>query len=138
MRFNLSHSLQCRELEYSLKANLYLKLLKASNRKVVRLTGLGVGIASGLLTIASRIGLIFENFIKGIANLAGAPFSKRCSVRKGFEQLFANVPGHLIAIPYTLICASLELISKTFSLAFRPEKYCADKYSKFADREEFI
>lgn len=138
MRFNLNRSLQCRELEYSLKANLYLKLLQASNRKVIRLTGLGVGITSGLLTVASRVGLIFENFIKGIANLAGAPFSKRCSARKGFEQLFANVPGHLLAIPYTLFCASLELLSKTLSIAIQPEKYCADKYSKFTDREEFV
>lgn len=137
MRINLNQSLHCRELEYSLKANLYKKLLKASNHPAIRLTGPGVGIASGFLTIATRIGLIFENFIKGIANLAGAPFTKRCSAKKGFVQLFAHAPGHLIAIPYTIFSASLEILSKTINMAIHPEKYCADKYSQFADREQF-
>lgn len=137
MRFHLNQSLQCREIEYSIKARLYSRLLHVSRYKVIRLTGPGVGIVSSFLTIASRIGLIMENMIKGIANIAGVPFSKKCSVKKGCQQLFANTPGHIVAIPYTFVFAILELGSKTISMAINPEKYCAEKHSKFTDKEDF-
>lgn len=137
MRFNLDQSLQSRELEYSIKAQIYSKLLKISRYKAVRLTGPGLGIASSFLTVCSRMGLIFENIVKGLVNLAGAPVSRKCSFRRGCKQLLVNAPRHIIAIPYTFICATIEIFSKTISMAIHPIKYCAEKRIKFIDKEDF-
>lgn len=138
MRLNLNQSLQTREVEYAIKAELYKNLIGVSHHEPIRLTGFAIGIASGALTIASRVGLIFENFIKGLINIAGSPFSIQFSAKRGFKQLLVHVPGHLVSIPYTLFCACVEIPSKTWSMAKDPERYCAEKYSKYADKEDFI
>lgn len=131
MGFNIKSVNQAEILEHTIKAAMYQKLHETSKKaEWIRLTGVGVGIVSGFLTIAKRIALIFENAIKGLANIFGACCFKQCSFKKGLQQLFYEVPRHIIILPFSIFSAALGLVGKPLKICISPEQYLLNRFNK--------
>ncbi len=124
MKFDLSVNNQAKLLEDEFKMKMYKGLHEAASQKKgwVRLTGLPVGIVSGLSTIATRIALIFENLIKGFGNIFGAPFSDKCSFKKGLNNLFVQVPKNIIMLPFSAIAAAISPADKMLGMLLNPQQ----------------
>lgn len=129
MSFDMSISKQSVQLEDQAKAFLYKKAYVASLKtRWIRLSGLGMGIISGLLTIATRVGLIFENMIKGLGNLFGSPCFKNCKFKTGVQQLLVNIPLNILYLPFSTLSAAKGLISKPLNIAFSPKAYLHQRW----------
>lgn len=130
MSFDMSVHQQSRHLEDLAKAFLYKKAYSASSKtNWIRLSGLGMGIISGLLTIATRIGLIFENMIKGLGNIFGSPCFKNCNFKRGVTQLLVNVPRNTLCLPFSILSAANGLISKPLNIIFSPQDYLRERWN---------
>lgn len=129
MSFDISVSDQSVKLEHNIKGSFYKKLYELSqSRSWIRLTGIGVGIVSGLLTIAKRISLIAENIIKALVNILGAPFFDKCHFGRGLEQGFRAV-FHTCALPFAMASAAVGMVSKPFFVFINTTPYLYDKWA---------
>ncbi len=128
MRFNLEVSNQSVTIEHHIKAAMYQKLHDAAIiTGWVRITGPVVGVVSGLLTIATRIAVMIENIIKGLANILGCPFVKGCKLGRGLKLLLVGAPANFIVLPFSCLSAALGLVGKTVYIAVKPEKYTNER-----------
>lgn len=124
MSFDVTNAAQSALIEDRTKASLYYKLHEASKKTGwIRLTGLGVGIVSGLLTIAKRIALIAECIFKGLINILGACCIERCKISKGLLQLLILAPLNVLILPFSIFSAALGLIDKPVRILFNPVPY---------------
>lgn len=96
--FNLSVTSQSAMFFEDLKIKASDKLIEFSNShtNLARFTGLSIGLCSSLLDLAQCVSNVGESAIKGVANIFGSPFSKKCSFKKGVKQLFVQVPLKLV------------------------------------------
>ena len=129
MSFNLSHARQSSEIEHAIKARMYKSIYASaekskSNKRWIKLSGLGMGIVSGLLTVAKRIARIVESLLKGMINIIGSPFSDHCSAPLGLKQLFIETPFQIVVkLPVSLIMLVFSIPYKTVSFAVSPKSY---------------
>ncbi len=129
MPFDLTTTGQTSELEHAVKRVLYKSIYESAieskrNKRWIKLTGLPVGIVSGLLTIAKRIARFAECILKGIINLCGAPFSKSCHAITGLKQLFLEAPLQLIVrLPLSITMLVFSIPFKAISFATSPKAY---------------
>lgn len=129
MPFDLKTANQSSDVEYYIKARLYQSmhesvLASKTSKILIQCSGIGVGIVSGLLTIATKIALIFECIIKGLANIFGAPFTDDCSALTGLKQLFLEAPLQFaVILPLSVIEACVKLFYITFCIADMPKFY---------------
>jgi hypothetical protein len=129
MKFSMKTLTQSQDVENYLKARMYQKLHAASKKTGwVRLTGPGVGLASGLMTIAKRVAIIGEAIIKGVGNLFGAPFSKQCSLKHGLANIFLVLPANILCLPFSITSAVVGLFSKTIFMACNPKSYTYERW----------
>lgn len=129
MNFNLQISNQSEILEDRFKASLYKQWHQASQKsKWVLLSGLPLGIISGISTIAKRVALIAEAIIKGAANILGSTFSPKCFFITGLGQLMLQVPKHIIILPFSFMSAGIGLITKTAYMAIDPAEYTGQRW----------
>jgi hypothetical protein len=136
MKFSMKTLNQSQDVENYLKARMYQKLHTASKKTGwMRLSGPGVGLASGIMTIAKRVAAIGESIIKGVGNIACASFSKQCSLKHGLANIFIMLPKHVILLPFSIISAAIGLISKTICMATDPESYAASRWRHHVPRE---
>lgn len=121
MRFDLNISNQSEILEDKIKASFYQKLNAASKvTGFMRLTGIGVGVVSGLLTISKRIALIAENIFKGLLNIYGACCLKRGDLKLGMGQLIVVSTMHLAILPFSIFSAVLGMVIKPVKMLVDP------------------
>lgn len=137
MNFNLQVSNQSSSTLHSLKASLYKNVYEATQKsQAMRLTGLGLGLSSGALTLSSRIGLIGENIIKGIGNIFGAPFSDKCKFSTGLKQLFFNAPKNIIILPFSCGYAIFEVFQNTLMMAINPRQFAYQQWIQHDPQEK--
>lgn len=119
--FNLKFSAQCTSFENEVKARMYTKLAEVSNNAVwLRFVGIGVGIASAILTIAFRIAQIGEALIKAFGNIFGAICSKGSDWRLGFWQLFVLLPLSLVDMLVSPFYGLIGTVATTVCMAAEP------------------
>lgn len=129
MSFDLSNATQSSSLEHAIKAKLYKsvyeKASKSSRKKQwIRWSGLGIGIVSGLLTLAKRVARIGESILKGMINLVGSLFSDACDAKLGLKQLFLDSTWQLVVkLPLSIIMLVFSIPYKTVSFAISPKSY---------------
>lgn len=129
MPFDLSVSGQSSDIEHAIKRKLYKSLYTSStkskaNKRWIKLSGLGVGIVSGLLTIAKRVGRVGECILKGLINIVGAPCFENCNAVTGLKQLFLEAPWQLVVkLPLSVIMLIFSIPFKTYSFASSPKSY---------------
>lgn len=125
MHFNISKANQASHFEHTIKAKFYQGLHESSKKtSVIRITGLCVGVVSGLLTVAKRIGRIAEEIVKGFMNILGAICGvKSCSFLRGLEMLLRASYETAIRLPLSLLSAVFGLFSKTIMILVNPTDY---------------
>lgn len=124
MSFDVRFANQTLMIEDKIKVSLYQKLHEASKKtRWIRLTGLGVGIVSGFLTIAAHIASIVECVFKGLMNIFGACYFERCKITKGLSQLFIQAPLGIASIPGYVFISALGVIGQTVLVACIPVQY---------------
>lgn len=96
--FDLSNTAQSAIFFEDLKIKASEKLINFSRKhtNIARFTGLPIALSFSLLELARAVSIIGEAFIKGIANIFGAPFSNKCEFLKGIKQIVFQFPIHLI------------------------------------------
>ncbi|MGA8163991.1 MAG: hypothetical protein WB791_03080 [Waddliaceae bacterium] len=96
--FNFSITSQSAMFFQDLEIKASDKLIEFSENhtNVARFIGLPIGLCSSLLGLAQAVSNVGESAIKGIANIVGSPFSKKCSLTKGLKQLFIQAPLKLV------------------------------------------
>ncbi len=128
MKFDMSAVGQARLLDDRIKHSLYMGLNEASKKTGwVRLSGLPVGIVSGLLSLVTRIALIVECIIKGFGNIIGAAFSDKCNLNQGALNLFPELAKNIIMLPFSALDVVLSPITKTFYMLLKPEAFTEEK-----------
>ncbi len=124
MSFDLSISNQSEIFGNILKASMYKKLYSVSDKgKWVNLSGIVVGTVSGIITVAVRVALIFENFIKGTINFFGSIITNKYDFSRGLQQIFIETPKNIIILPFSIIGAAFSILSHTFQMAYDPVDY---------------
>lgn len=129
MPFDLSVSRQSSNMEHAIKARMYKSIYdfatrSKSNKRWIKLSGLGIGIVSGLLTIAKRIACIAESLLKGVINIFGAPFSDQCDPVRGLKQIFVETPLQIVVkLPISLTMLIFSIPFKAFFFVIFPKSY---------------
>lgn len=86
-----------------------------------RLSGFPQGLKCAVFSIAARIVGIVEPFIKGFANIFGAPFSDKCFFKRGVKQLAIDFPLNILKFVFVM---PLEVVA---DLAVSPFAVMFDK-----------
>lgn len=129
MTFDFATASQASDVEHAIKSRLYksiyeFSIASKSNKRWIKLSGFGVGIISGLLTISKRIARVAECILKGLANIFGAPFSDKCNAPRGLKQLFLEAPWQLVVkLPLSILMLFSSIPFKVFSFATSPKAY---------------
>ncbi len=89
--------------------------------------GFFIGVASALITIVTKICRIFEIIIKGLINILGSIFSKKCSFLRGIKYLTWNLGKSLIELPFSVLNAVFGIFEKTREIAANPNRYATTK-----------
>ena len=128
MVFNIQSTNQCEVIEENLKGQMYKGLYESSKKNGwTCLTGLASGIASGLITVVSRIALIGESLIKGFGNMLGSPFTNKCSFSRGARQLL-SVPLNLCRLPIDILKSGMEIFENAGYMTLDPILYSKIKW----------
>lgn len=136
MKIDLKKCGQSFQIEHSFKKCIYKKMHQKSEKsKWICLTGFPLGVLSGVSTIATRIGLVGENGVKGLVNIIGAPFSESCNFSRGLHQEGYAV-CHLIAVPFTLLDAVAGVVGKTLFVFLAPTDFLYKKWCDHDPREK--
>lgn len=129
MHFDMRVSNQAEIFEDKMKASLYRKLNQVAKKTGwIRLTGPGIGIVSGVLTLFKRVALIGENVIKGITNLLTGLCLKEYNFKQGLIQTFYQIPKNAIIFPFAVVSAVIGLIAKPLFIALIPIQYTEDRW----------
>lgn len=122
MEFDVSRCNQVSTLEHKIKAKMYKSLYESSQKSsFIRLTGFPVGIVSGILTLAKRVGRIVETALKGVINCFGALCGvKSCNFLVGLGMLGRACYGLVIRLPFSLLSAVSGIFIKTFVIGIQP------------------
>lgn len=129
MKIKIQQSNQAAQLETQFLKSIYCSInTRCKKSQWIRLTGLGVGILTGGISVLARIASIGENLGKGLINVLGSPFSESCRFRTGLKQLTLNSVKHLAILPFTLISAIAGVFIKTFCILVNPQSYSYDKW----------
>jgi hypothetical protein len=127
---DISKPNQCESIEKSIKASLYEAVLNTSkNTQWIRLGGLPLGIAAGILTIAKRVACIVEEFFKGLANIFGCLIFDECSFVRGLKHLGESVI-HIVILPFSVGSAVFGVFQHTIMIAIAPVKFSDKKLSQ--------
>jgi hypothetical protein len=90
--------------------------------KVVRFSGLAVGVVGSILSIADFVTSIVEQLFKGLANVFGSLFFESCHADTGFKQLRGLC--FRVLNPLNTLAKIFEAVviipSMTFRMAFYP------------------
>lgn len=128
MTIKLNVSNQSTTLENHIKAPIYQGLYNfAKKSNWIRLTGLGVGVVTGLLTIAKRVLQIAECIFKAMINILGFPFFKSCSFKTGVVQIGKAI-GNTAMLPLSILSGITDLVTKPILLFIAPKNYLLDKW----------
>lgn len=86
MNFNL-RLINSTNIEKDIKTRCYMKMAEVQKKypNAIRATGLVVGLASFIGTVAARVSFIAELIIKGLANILMSPFSDKASFSQGIK-----------------------------------------------------
>lgn len=126
--FDLSISNQTTQIENDIKTQFYGKLYVLSTKtQWIRAAGPLIGVASGVLTLAFEISLIFETIIKGLANILGSPFFKNCHFYTGATQLTLELGKHLLQFPFSILGAAFSPLTTTINTLIAPQNYLGFK-----------
>lgn len=132
----LSCSNQAETFQNEIKKKWYKDLYESSRvSSGFFLSGPFVGIISGALTIAMRVGLIAESFFKGLANIFGAPFFESCHFSTGLHQLFIGTPLNIIILPVSAFLAVTWLFTKTVCTLINPSRYFHSKWTEYEKKK---
>lgn len=125
MSFNIAKVGQASEIEHVIKAELYQGIYEASKEtEWIRAVGLGVGIASAVLTVAKRIGRIIEEILKGVLNVVGSLCCvESCSFFGGVGMLLRAGYETTIRLPISLLAAVGGIFVKTIEILIEPTDY---------------
>lgn len=126
MEFKLHYAHQAYNYFEELKESMYNGIDKASKKypNIIRITGLPIALASASITLAERVSGVAEPIIKGLANLFGAPFSKKCNALIGLKQLFITTPIKVLQLVIvTPIYITIGTIVTTVMMVIKPERY---------------
>jgi hypothetical protein len=127
--FDLSVIRLSSDIEHSLKAKSYQSIYQAAeeskaSKRIIKLCGFAIGIASVLLTLAKRIGRIAEGIIKGFINIFGAPFLEEADFLIGLKQLFVDTPFQIgVRLPLSIVVGIFSVVIKTACFAYMPKSY---------------
>ncbi|MFI5343256.1 MAG: tetratricopeptide repeat protein [Chlamydiales bacterium] len=113
MQIDMNRDTQIKDRCESLQAALYKKIFDHSSKGVstwIRLTAPLAGVASALLTIAARIGLIAENILKGLGNIFWGLLCLKNSLGLGISQLIGGTLTNAIALPLSGLAASRNFV----------------------------
>lgn len=124
MKINFNCVIESHYIEERLKCHLYEAVNKASNKTgIMRISGLGVAIASGAITLAMRVAAVGEAAIKGLANIFGSPFSKKCHLLRGVKQLFIGIPWAVVSLAFSTISVTFGALIGTCWMLGDPKGY---------------
>lgn len=129
MPFDLSIARQSSNLEHAIKAKLYKSIYETASeskrkKRWIKLSGLGFGVISGVLTMAKRVARVGESLLKGLINIFGAPLSDQCCAKRGLKMLFLETPFQLVVkLPLSLITLIVSIPFKAGSFAISPKSY---------------
>lgn len=122
MKINLRSINTCIRAEDKIKSDMYGTIEKNNGPAWI---GFFVGVASGSLTIATRVSSIFEALAKGSVNIVGSPFSKECSFQRGVKQFLLYSSKSIIILPFSAFSAITGLFTKTLKFATAPKEHAA-------------
>lgn len=94
----------------------------ASKTEWIRPAGLLIGCAKGLLTIAKTVATIAETIFKGLGNILGSRFSKKCHFKLGCKQLLTLPRELFLGIPFSLLVGVWELGEHAVKITFGDPK----------------
>lgn len=112
------------------KAQLYATLDHFANgssieQLMVRGSGLGFGLGSGVLTIACRVARVAECIIKGFVNIFGSFGSNNSDYDriKGIKQLSIQLPAAIMELVFSPVEVAIGTIITAGALLFAPKEY---------------
>lgn len=117
--------------DVKIKAGENLIDFSKKHTNIARFIGLPIAICSSLLELSIVVSTVGEIVLKGIINIFGSPFSKKCNLSRGVKQIFLKLPLYIIinAIGFPLATVSeilvtpiKILISPTATLESRTKK----------------
>lgn len=138
MPFDVTRPNQISELGKELHASLYKNLHEASKTspRWVALSGFPVGIASGLLLVATTVGSIAECLFKGLLNIGGSCCVEQCKFSTGAAMIAEAAIFTAVGIPLTLLVSVMEVFTHTFNLGRDPENATHQLWMRFDPDEK--
>lgn len=135
MGLELYNTVQCVVWASQTKTSLYKNAneLSKEHPNMMRITGIGYGVASASITIALRVGQVGETIIKGFGNIFGAPFSDKCDCLKGLKQIFVLLPLSVLSLITSPLEGTLTILTHTLGMLYSPEWYSNTKKEGSAD-----
>lgn len=120
----LSNIAQSQAFFSNVKKNMYEGAKNASKKSgFMRLSGPFISVASSLVSLSAKVSTVGEAFIKGLANIFGAPFSKKCSAMTGLKQLTLQLPAHVLALVFSPVKMVGGFMANSIGMAVSPTFY---------------
>lgn len=125
MSLELHNTTQAYRYFDGLEGKMFGKINQAAQKQsgLMRASGPLVAMSSAVITLAQCVAAVGETLIKGLANLFGAPFSKKCDALKGLKQIFVGVPHKLARLAFSPIGMTVGGLMTIGGMAVNPERY---------------
>ena len=124
MDFAISRADQFFCWEQDTMATMYKNLhYDAQKTNWIRITGLGVSVASVFISIAARICGIVELAFKAVINIIGAPFFDNCYFCRGLKLLSIGVIVNALLILGLPLYIAVDIVVTTPGMAIDPVAY---------------
>ena len=123
------------QLEYlSLKAHhkMFEGLQKGANKTLwIRGIGVFVGLASVFMTVVKQVAEIGETVIKGLGNIFGAFFSKKCNFLTGCRQIVVQLPIYTLSLCFLPLIILGSFLSHAVGFTLDPKKHSTRMLKKY-------
>jgi len=97
---------------------------QASTKKsnLMRASGPIIGVANAGLELSSRVATVAETIIKGLANVFGSAFTKKCDLYKGMKQIFFQLPFNIYSLILAPINLGVQFVQPSIGMLVNPVK----------------
>ena len=117
MKIDMNIDTQLKNVCNKAKANLYQRMHQT--RKEFSRLSLLIELPIAVVTVASRIALIIENVLKGLANtLQGICTGNSEKIKIGAKQLFLGTGKNTVLLPYTVAVAIYDFFTSFYHALF--------------------
>ncbi len=119
--FSLKIATQMEELSYDIQEKMYDKAAKYSKYKIMRLSGIFLGVTSFVVNTTFRIAALAEHIFKGLINILGTNHLEDSNILVGIQQIFIGIPKEVFGLIFSPITNAIYTLYVTGHTLWYPE-----------------